>query len=147
MKRHDSEDLKPARPTYQKAELLHIDSTLRAIPHFKLPLNQSIDANFSNSKNFTHFEKGKLKLLDSVDDKSLGKAARKDSSVHKSLDYESLDRIRRAYSAALQTQLYTRDMIGRIAKGDFSATLDKNTNLNLQRDSKRVYANLVPFER
>jgi len=74
------------------------------------------------------------------------KIARNDSSDHKTLNYESLGRIRGAYYTALQSQLYTRDMIGRIAKGDFNGTLDKNTKYDLGDDSKEVYANLVPYE-
>jgi len=110
-------------------------------------LTASESIHVSNNKNISKFQEEKMKRLNSMDAKSVDfKAARKESSVHKLLNYDSLDQIRRAYSAALQTQLYTRNMIGRISKGDFSATLDKSTKYDLGDDLKKVYANLVPYE-
>ena len=68
------------------------------------------------------------------------------SSKTESLDLSTLERVRNAYQAVLQSQLYTRDMLGRISGEDLDASLDKPQNLKMSDKLKAMHENLVPYE-
>ena len=68
------------------------------------------------------------------------------SILSESLYFKTLERVRNAYQAVLQSQLYTRDMLGHFSDGNLSPSLDKPQNLEMSNEVKAMHENLVPYE-
>ena len=145
---------KPLKSKSQNSVSLDVDASLKLqrLPHNmdskKDPKIQEIrfvdvESEHTNPSNFKSVMG--TKIVDSKVSKS--QLADEFSFENNLLDYKSLEHLRGAYRAALQSQSYTKDSFSRIANGDLSKSLDKDTNPEmLENELKNVYSNLIPNE-
>ena len=144
----------PLKPKSQNSVSLDVDASLKLqrLPH-------NMDSKMDPKIQEIRFVDVKSEHTNPSNFKSLMDTKIVDSKVSKSqladeflfenslLDYKSLEHLRGAYRAALQSQSYTKDSFSRIANGDLSKSLDKDTNPEmLENELKDVYSNLIPYE-